>query len=213
MVHGDIKPGNILVSNRDDRLRAVVGDFGLTEKSGGTSIFMAPEGLNKDSRKVEKTDLYSFSLMVLFLIFPAELAIKLLFIPIEEKFEEFNESLSGFPLLLWIINSLVSDPEDRADFESWKVIIQEMKNFDKNWLTIRIDSEILEKNGVDFKYFHKALEKEGVLFFYIFDYFGYDIRSSRVNENEAYKMSTAISQIQKLSLLQSNLEIGNVTKG
>ena len=62
-----------------------MGDFGLTGKSGGTPIFMAPEGLDKDSRVVGKTDLYSFAIMVLFLMFPAELAIKFLFLPIEEN--------------------------------------------------------------------------------------------------------------------------------
>ena len=59
-----------------------MGDFGLTGKSGGTPIFMAPEGLSKDSRIIGKTDFYSFGVMVLFLMFPAELGIKLLFFPI-----------------------------------------------------------------------------------------------------------------------------------
>ena len=213
LIHGDIKPGNILVSNRDGRLRAFVGDFGLTGKSGGTPIFMAPEGLNKDSRIKVKTDLYSFAIMVLFLMFPAELAIKLLFLPIEENSEELTKNLSEFHLLLWIVNSVAADPEHRADFESWKVIIREMKTFDENWLKSRIDSEILERNGVDFGHLEKALEKEGGLYFYILDYFGYDIRSSKVNGNEAYKMSTAISKRQKLSLLQSLLQIGIITKG
>ena len=99
LIHGDIKPGNILVSNRGGRLRAFVADFGLTGKSGGTPIFMAPEGLNTDSRIKVKTDLYSFAIMVLFLMFPAELAIKLLFLPIEENWEELNKSLSKFSLL------------------------------------------------------------------------------------------------------------------
>ena len=213
LIHGDIKPGNILVSNRDGRLRAFVADFGLTGKSGGTPIFMAPEGLNTDSRIKVKTDLYSFAIMVLFLMFPAELAIKLLFLPIEENWEEFNESLSEFPLLLWIFESLLPDPLERVDFDSWKVIIQEMKNFDKNLLKNRINCEILQQNGVDLSHLNKALEKDGGLYFYILDYFGYDIRSSQVNENEAYKMSTAISQIQKLSFLQSKPEMGKISKG
>merc|ERR1712135_156298 len=92
LIHGDIKPGNILVSTRDGRLRAFVGDFGLTGKSGGTSIFIAPEGLDKDSRIIGKTDLYSFAVTVLFLMFPAELAIKLLFLPIEENLEQLTDS-------------------------------------------------------------------------------------------------------------------------
>ena len=104
-IHGDIKPGNILVSNRDGRLRAFVGDFGLTGKSGGTPIFMAPEGFDKDSRIIGKTDLYSFAITVLFLMFPTELAIKLLFLPIANW--EQSETLSRFPLLFWIKNSVL----------------------------------------------------------------------------------------------------------
>ena len=202
-----------MVSNRGGRLRAVVGDFGLTQKSGGTSIFMAPEGLNKDSRVVEKTDLYSFSVMVLFLMFPAELAIKLLFFPIEENCEELIESLSRFPLLLWIINSLVSDPEDRADFDSWKVIIQEMKNFDKDWLLEKIGSEILETNGIDLSLLNKAVEKEGDLNFFIINYFGYEIGSSKVNKNKAYEISKAVSRMENLSLLPSNAQLGTISIG
>ena len=210
LIHGDIKPGNILVSKRDGRLRAFVGDFGLTGKSGGTPIYMAPEGFNKDSRMVEKTDLYSFAVMVLFLMFPAELAIKLLFLPIEENWEELTENLSRFPLLLSIIKSLVPDPDDRPDFESWKDMISKMKTFDEDWLRKRINSEILERNGVEFGHLNKALEKEGGLYFYILDYYGYDIRSSQVNENEWYNLSTAKSQMEKLSLPQSNAEGGEI---
>ena len=213
LIHGDIKPGNILVSNRDFRLRAFLGDFGLTEKSGGTPIFMAPEGLSKNARIVENTDIYSFAVTVLFLMFPAELVIKLLFLPMTENWEKFQDSLSDFSLLLWILISLCSNPEARADFDSWKVIIQEIKTFDENWLTGRIQSEILEDYGVDLSPLSDAFEKEGGIYFYILDYFGYDIRSSQVNENEAYKMSTAISKIQNLSLLQSKVELGLISKG
>ena len=104
-IHSDIKPGNILVSNRDGRLRAFVGDFGLTGKSGGTPVFMAPEGLDKDSRIIGKTDLYSYAITILFLMFPAELAIKLLFIPIANL--DQSKTLSRFPLLFWIKNSVL----------------------------------------------------------------------------------------------------------
>ena len=96
-----------------------MADFGLSGKSGGTPIFMAPEGLNKDFRIVAKTDLYSFAVMVLFLMFPAELAIKLLFFPIPGNLDiwEFRQSLSRFPLIHWIFNCLRSDPKRRADFD------------------------------------------------------------------------------------------------
>ena len=79
-----------------------MGDFGLTGKSGGTPLFIAPEGLDKDSRVIRKTDLYSYAVTVLFLMFPAELVIKLLFLPMARW--EKSETLSRFPLLLLIKN-------------------------------------------------------------------------------------------------------------
>ena len=175
LIHGDIKPGNILVSNRDGRLRAFVGDFGLTGKSGGTSMFMAPEGLDKGSRVVVKTDLYSFSITVVFLLHVF-----------------FNAS---------------NDPEARLDFECLNLLIEKIRKFEENWLRNKISSEILAENDVDLKPLNDALENNG-LFYFIREHFGSDIRSSRVNENEAYAMSTAISKIQNLSLLESKVELG-----
>ena len=67
---------------------------------------------------------------VLFLMFPAELSIKLLFIPVEnlKERQSFVESLSHFDLLLWIFKSLRGDPKSRIDLDDWKVMIQKMKN-------------------------------------------------------------------------------------
>ena len=188
-----------------------MGDFGLTGKSGGTPIFMAPEGLSKDSRIVGKTDLYSFGVMVLFLMFPAELAIKLLFFPICGNLELFSQSLSRFALLYWIFKTLKTDPDARPDFDSWKIV--GMKNFEKNWLIEKIGSEILEKHGVDLSLLEKALEKEGDLYFFILEYFGYDIGSSKVNKNEAYEISKAVSRMENLSLLPSNAQLGTISIG
>ena len=192
-----------------------MGDFGLTGKSGGTPIFMAPEGLNKDSRIIGKTDLYSFAVTVLFLIFKADLALKILFLPIAENLVCLKLSLSRFPLLLWIITSILTDPEKRLDFESWKVLFQKMKGVKNNWFENKMTTESLEQIGVNLDPLNKSLQKEGALYFYILENFGYDsiIRSSRVNDNNAFKMSTAKSQVQKLSLLQSKAEIGMISKG
>ena len=134
LVHGDIKPGNILVSTRDDRLIATVGDFGLTGKSGGTSIFMAPEGLDESVRIVGKTDLYSFAITVLFLIIPVDLAVQLLFLPISEDLKIFHKSLNRFPLLEQIFKSLECDPGKRVTLQSWRNFLENMENFDKNML-------------------------------------------------------------------------------
>ena len=189
-----------------------MGDFGLTGKSGGTSIFMAPEGLNKDSRVVVKTDLYSFSMTVLFLLLPVDLALELLLMPIEENLELFNENLSRFPLLSWFYINSSSDPDARPDFASLNELIGEIGKFEENWLKNKIDSEILAKNNVDLEPLNEALENNG-LFYFIREHFGSDMRSSRVNENDAYNLSTAISKIQNLSILESKVELGLISKG
>ena len=192
-VHGDIKPGNILVSQRDGRLRAFLADFGLTGKSGGTPIFMAPEGLDKDSRIIGKTDLYSFAITVLLLMLPLDLAIKLLFIPIVENLESLNETFSRFPLFRCIFKSLRSDPKKRIDFDSWKNVLQNL---------------IRELNPLN-----TAVEKEAGINFYIQNYFGLETSSGQLNETNAYKLSSAISQLQNLSLLHSNAHLDMISKG
>ena len=210
-IHGDIKPGNILVSTQDSRLRAFIGDFGLTGKSGGTPRFMAPEGLDKNSRIVGKTDLYSFAVTVLFTMFSGDLAIKLLFFPIAENLDPFVKSLSRFPLLRCILESLRSDPETRIDFDSWSIAINDMKNLDKNLLMKKINSQALLENGVHLDILNQTVEKEGGLYFYILEHFGFEISSSKVNENEAYRLSKAISYIENDSMPHSKRDHGTVS--
>ena len=190
-----------------------MGDFGLTGKSGGNPLFMAPEGLDRDSRVVVKTDLYSFSMTVLFLLLPVDLALQLLFLPIEESWDVFNENISQFPLLFWVYINSSSDPEARPNFASLNELIEEIRNFQENWLRNKINSEILAENDVDLKPLNAALENNHGLFYFIRQHFGSDIRSSRVNDNEAYNLSTAISKIQNLSLLESKVELGLISKG
>ena len=172
---------------------------------------MAPEGLDKDSRIVEKSDLYSFAITVLFTMFSGDLAIKLLFFPIAENMETFIKSLSRFPLLRCISESLRSDPEARVDFDSWSIAINEMrKNFDKNLLMTKINSQTLLENRVHLDILNQTVEKEAGLYFYILDHFGYEISSSKVNENEAYKLSKAISDD---SMPHSKRHLGTVSDG
>ena len=202
-----------MISNRDGRLRAFVADFGLTDKSGGTPRFMAPEGLDKDSRIVGKTDLYSFAITVLLTMFSAELAIKLLFFPIAENLEIFVSSLSRFPLLCCILKSLRSDPKTRIDFDSWSIIIAQMKNYDENLLMTRISSKTLLEKGVDLSILNRTVKDEAGFYFYILDHFGFDISSSKVTENEAYKMSKALSNEENDSLTHSKRHHGTVSDG
>lgn len=61
VIHGDLKAQNILV---DNRLRAKVADFGLSNKNRlgatGTPYWMAPELLRGETSNTQESDVYSF---------------------------------------------------------------------------------------------------------------------------------------------------------
>jgi transcriptional regulator with GAF, ATPase, and Fis domain/tetratricopeptide (TPR) repeat protein/tRNA A-37 threonylcarbamoyl transferase component Bud32 len=70
VVHGDLKPGNVLIEERDGEILPRIIDFGLARSvedaeggASGTLLYMAPEVLNGGSPGVE-SDLYSLGLMV-----------------------------------------------------------------------------------------------------------------------------------------------------
>ena len=231
LIHGDVKPGNILVSSRNGRLRAFVGDFGLTNKSGGTPIYMAPEGLDKSSRVLGKTDLYSFAVTTLFLLFPTVTALKLIFLPISEGVKEFRRSLQNLPLLGAIFDTLVTDPHRRRGFDTWRKILEGIEDFKEEWLKGKITPEIMENIGIDLSPLRSAEET-----FVVMDYF--DVISKqlsqnqqepkldnqinrgastkrppmRVNEMKAWPMTAAVSHFEKLTLETLNNTANNLSK-
>ena len=60
---------------------------------------------------------------------------------------------------------------------------------------------------------NKAVEKEAGINFNMQNYFGLETSSGQLNETNAYKLSSAISQLQNLSLLQSNAHLEMISKG
>ena len=64
MVHGDIKPDNILLKRFTDagneRWKVRINDLGLANRVGGTPIFMSCENLLRPV--LEKSDVYSFGM-------------------------------------------------------------------------------------------------------------------------------------------------------
>jgi len=66
VVHGDIKPANILV---DDNYHCKLGDFGFSRELGalafgGTPEYMAPECLDNPVNQTPASDMYSFAISV-----------------------------------------------------------------------------------------------------------------------------------------------------
>ena len=179
-----------------------MGDFGLSGKSGGTSMFMAPEGLNKDFRMIGKTDLYSFAVTVLFLMFSEDLALQLLYLPIDTNLEIFLQSLNRCPLLEMIFKSLRSDPEKRVTLQSWSTVLDKMKDFDEKLMIEKITIASLEKESVVLDPLNKALINEA----------GFVMDSSEVNKNK-WIMSKAISHVQKLSSIYCDQKFSLLSKG
>ena len=178
---------------------------------------MAPEGLRKESRVVAKTDLYSFAITSLFLLFRSDFALKLLFLPVSQEVGKFRETLPKFPLLKLIFDTLSPNPEKRPHFDEWKALVGESKNFEEVLLTTKISPETLENCGVDLGPFHSAEVRESGTVFYMTQYFYMgslkERGSSLVNEIEAWKMSEAASHFRNLSLDDLNKTSNLLSRG
>lgn len=63
IIHADLKASNILV---DERFRAKVSDFGLTQKRNvgafGSPFWMAPEVLRKETGNTAESDVYAYGM-------------------------------------------------------------------------------------------------------------------------------------------------------
>ena len=110
-IHGDIKPGNLLILNNEGSMKLKIADFGLVGRDGGTPVFMAPESLSK--KMLEKTDVYSLGITILFLAFDIDVAMRLLYLPIVGSIADLREEMRHIPLF-WLITQMIRvKPEDR----------------------------------------------------------------------------------------------------
>ena len=190
-----------------------MGDFGLTNVSGGTPLFMAPEGLENNSRVVGKTDVYSFAITSLLLFFKVDLAIKLLFLPVSEGVQSIRSLFHQVPLLNLIFESLKTEPTKRPDFKKWKETLNEMQVLNAYVWTENISWEILEQLGMELEPLKLAEEKEMGIINEILEHFNFNIRSSIANKDEAWIMSKALSHFENLSLETINEKTNFLSKG
>ena len=198
------------MSYQNKTLRACVGDFGLTGKSGGTAIFMAPEGLGTESRIKEKTDLYSFAMTSLFLIFPIDLCMKLLYVPISSELKAFRNSLRQLPILDLIFQALQSNPEKRPDFNTWKNSLMAFKAMGETILKNKISADLLNQIGVELQPLHEA-EKDDMTMVAINSFFNFDTKTYRINE-KWWKWTRNKSHLKSLSLDTLNFKSKAISK-
>ena len=83
IVHGDIKPRNVLVFKENNKATVKLADFGFSAFAssknltlGGTVPWMAPEVQSRGSHtlsQAKQTDMFSFGLLVLWILFRKQL--------------------------------------------------------------------------------------------------------------------------------------------
>ena len=147
IIHRDLKPSNILIAD-DGTIK--ISDFGIsklmTEEQTmtvgkGTYNYMAPEIVNEDDHYNEKVDVYSFGVLMFFILNNGELPkIRLVDISAGKKMQippTFNDLASG------LINSCWNyEPSDRPSF---KEILQKLES--ENFRLIDLtESESAEVN-------------------------------------------------------------------
>lgn len=150
IVHGDIKPANILISGSDGNYRAKLADFShavdppaetpdpIAHLPGGTRIYAAPE--SQDPAPVSRlklTDIYSFGLVFACLMVGKEIFSKADLADVERQKRNgtllqhlhrlilsiSDASLSGLPALCDILKLTVQPLPDDRDFAKAITII------------------------------------------------------------------------------------------
>lgn len=99
-----------------------------TQNNQLTSLFNVFEnrnhlkGINAENRVVEKTDVYSFAVTTLFLIFNHKISLELLYLPQtdENRHKCILKLAKNVPFLNMIVESLSYDTEDRPTLAKWR---------------------------------------------------------------------------------------------
>ena len=117
IIHGDIKPDNILYSRTGNDIQIVISDFSFANgRFGGTPMFMAPEGLT--NRVLEKTDIYSFGITILLLRYGPDVIIGGLFESVmSENLELIRNIFMSKPTISLVSQMIQYDPVSRPNLE------------------------------------------------------------------------------------------------
>lgn len=123
LAHRDVKPSNILITNRVCPA-AKLTDFGLMKSEGVTPVFCAPEQLVKNGTILQKTDVHGLGVTILFCLFKEREAIKILFGVISSTSQHVVESAQSNPILSLVKKMIQFDPAARPTLENVRMDLE-----------------------------------------------------------------------------------------
>lgn len=141
--HGDIKPDNLLIQSTGDGWRLRIADFGMLSAKGGTPIYASPE-FSMDERVIEKSDLYSLGITILFRLVEMNLALKLLYLPVRKNHRQFRCQIQKNKVLSLICRMTELNYGYRTTF---KIVKAELDTISVDFVKT-IDEQSLIEEGI-----------------------------------------------------------------
>ena len=123
--HRDVKPSNILISNKNDPV-AKLTDFGLMNSEGVTPVFCAPEQFVKDGTVVGKTDVHGMGVSILATLFLEDDAMKVLFAVSKATLQSVLDNTQADPVIALVTSMIQYDPADRPTLTEVKTELKKL---------------------------------------------------------------------------------------
>ena len=127
--HRDVKPSNILISDKKNPTVKLT-DFGLMKNDGVTPVFCAPEQFVKNGTIIGRTDVYGMGVSILATLFAENDAMKILFgVPKSTDQTVIDNALSD-PVIALVTSMIQYNPVDRPTLTEVKTQLEKLPQID-----------------------------------------------------------------------------------